>query len=83
VDNQGATAWKLPLSVDMLQGAVDQIRGSIAADEGGQITTYAYDVDAARKLFLDLTGPATERIKAARHIIFEPTERCCNCRSIC
>ena len=72
VDNQGATAWKLPLSVDMLQGAVDQIRGSIAADEGGQITTYAYDVDAARKLFLDLTGPATERIKAARHIIFEP-----------
>jgi CHAT domain-containing protein len=72
VDQQGSTAWKLPISGDAMQSAVDQIRDSIAADEGGQIITYAYDVDAARKLFLDLTGPAGERVKAAKHIIFEP-----------
>jgi CHAT domain-containing protein len=84
VDNQGATAWKLPLSGDAMQSAVDRIRDSIAADEGGQITTYAYDVDAARKLFLDLTGPAGPSGSRRPNTLFSsPTARCCNCRSTC
>ncbi|HMT44323.1 MAG TPA: CHAT domain-containing protein [Chakrabartia sp.] len=72
VDRNGATAWKLPLTPDGMQASVDQLRDSIAKDEGGQITTYAYDVDAARKLYLDLAGPVSDRLKQASHIIFEP-----------
>jgi CHAT domain-containing protein len=71
-DATGAKAYKLPLSADGLEQAVDALRDTIAKDEGGQTTTYAFDVPASRKLYLDLLGPVAERAAAARHIIFEP-----------
>ncbi len=71
-DASGATAYRLALSADALDQAVDGLRDTIAKDEGGQTTTYAFDVPASRKLYLDLLGPVADRASAARHIIFEP-----------
>jgi CHAT domain-containing protein len=72
VDQSGTTAYKLSVSADGLDRAVDNLRDTIAKDEGGAVTTYAFDVPASRKLYLDLFGPVAERAAAARHIIFEP-----------
>lgn len=71
-DKSSSSAWRIPLTPRELQETVDLIRDSIAKEEGGQVTTYAYEATAARKLFVDLAGPAQERILAAKHIIFEP-----------
>lgn len=72
VDGAGAQSWQVAGSAADLQSRVTQLRDTIALDEGGQINTYAYDVDTARNLYLDLAGPASDRLTAAKHIIFEP-----------
>ncbi len=72
VDAAGEQSYKVPLSADALEQTVDNIRDSIAKDEDGKTTTYAFDVPLARKLYLDLLGPVDARAIAARHVIFDP-----------
>jgi CHAT domain-containing protein len=72
VDERGELAYKVPLSAGELEQTVDDLRDSIAKDEAGQVTTYAFDVPLARKLYLDLLGPAADRAVAARKIVFDP-----------
>ena len=71
-DQSGATGYRVPLSADQLDTAVNGIRGTISKDEGGQLNTYPFDVALSRKLYLDLFGPVEKRVDTARHLIFEP-----------
>ncbi|MFM9851670.1 MAG: CHAT domain-containing protein [Sphingomonadaceae bacterium] len=71
-DKAGALAYKLPITASQLDNAVDTLRETIAVEQGGQVTTYAFDVVLGRKLFVDLVGPVADRITASKHIIFEP-----------
>lgn len=72
VDQSGPTGYKTALSAAALDRTVDAIRDTIAKDEGGQTTTYAFGAVLARKLFVDLLGPVADRAIAAKHIVFEP-----------
>ncbi len=72
VDDTGSTGYRTSLSAEDLERTVDQLRETIAADEGGQVTTYAFDVPLSRKLYEALLGPVSERARAAKHIVFEP-----------
>jgi CHAT domain-containing protein len=72
VDGEGATGFRVPISNDALDRAVDGLRDTIAKEEGGAINTYAFDVKLANRLFTALMGPVASRVTMARHIIFEP-----------
>ncbi|MES2753154.1 MAG: CHAT domain-containing protein [Pseudomonadota bacterium] len=68
----GASAWRVPLTTDALDRAVDKVRFSIAHTEGGQLVTEPFDVATARKLYMALAGPAAAQLPKAQHLIFEP-----------
>ena len=72
VDPGGAWGYRVPLTADELDATVDGLRDTISKNEGGQLNTYPFDVKLARKLYIDLLGPAAGRVASARHIIFEP-----------
>lgn len=72
VDPTGAWGYRVPLTADELDATVDGLRDTISKNEGGQLNTYPFDVKLARKLYVDLLGPAAGRVASARHIIFEP-----------
>lgn len=72
VDPTGAWGYRVPLTAGELDAAVDGLRDTISKNEGGQLNTYPFDVKLARKLYLDLLGPAAGRVSSAKHIIFEP-----------
>ena len=72
VDQTGATGYKTAITAETLDRTVDALRDTIAKDEGGQTTTYAFDAPLARNLFIDLLGPVADRAIAAKHIVFEP-----------
>lgn len=65
-------AWRLPMSEADLDFAVDVLRASISAQEGGRYVTYPYDVAMARDLYKALFDPVAQEIAAAKHLIFEP-----------
>jgi CHAT domain-containing protein len=71
-DKLGAVGYKLPISAEALDQSVDALRETIASDQGGQVTTYAFDVALARKLYVDMLGPVADRIGSVKHLIFEP-----------
>jgi CHAT domain-containing protein len=72
VDKAGAMAYKVPMTANELDQTVDALRETIAVDQGGQTTTYAFDVVLGRKLYVDLLGPVADRAAASKHVIFEP-----------
>ena len=72
VDGEGATGFRVPISNEALDRAVDGLRDTIAKEEDGQINTYAFDVKLAHRLYTALMGPVANRIANARHLIFEP-----------
>ncbi len=65
-------AWRLPLGPDELGRRVDAIRATIAIVEDGKPMTYPFDAPAARRLYVDLTGPAADAIARTDHLVFEP-----------
>ncbi len=67
-----ATAYRTTLTPGALEEAVTALRNSISVVEDGQQLTYPFDVERARKLFVDLFGPVAPQLTQARHIIFEP-----------
>ena len=71
-DATGATSYKVPLTAQELEKAVDAIRDTVIKEEAGQLNTYPFDIKLARKLYLDLFGPIATRITPVRHLIFEP-----------
>ncbi|WOK38353.1 CHAT domain-containing protein [Sphingomonas sp. C3-2] len=71
-DAEGATGYRLPLSVRDLEGRVRGLRETISVEENGQQVTYPFDVKGARQLYRDLFAPVDARLKAAQHLVFEP-----------
>jgi CHAT domain-containing protein/tetratricopeptide (TPR) repeat protein len=72
VTNNAARAWRVAMTPEQLDAAVDELRSTIVVEEGGQLNTYPFDVEASRKLFVALFGPYATDLAAAKHIIFEP-----------
>ncbi len=64
--------WKLPFGPAELGKRVDAIRGTISIVQDGKRVTFPFDAGAARQLYVDLTGPASDTLLQARHLIFEP-----------
>ncbi|HEV2569098.1 CHAT domain-containing tetratricopeptide repeat protein [Sphingomonas sp.] len=67
-----ATVYKLPITADTLDQRVDALRATISRPEDGQVYTYPFDLELARKLYLELTGPVANRMAQAKAVIFEP-----------
>lgn len=67
-----AQAWKLPYGPAELGKRVDAIRSTVSFVENGRPVTYPFDAVAARRLYVDLAGPAATALLQARHLIFEP-----------
>lgn len=67
-----AKIWRVGITRQQLDAAVDQIRGTISVYEAGQYNTYPFDATAAAKLYADLFGPIAAELAATRHLIFEP-----------
>lgn len=67
-----ARAWRVGMSPDQLDAAVDELRSTIVIEEGGQLNTYPFDVAASRKLFVALFGPYAGELQGVTHIVFEP-----------
>ncbi len=72
VDSAGPTGYRIPMTADELERAVDDLRETISSDQGGQVTTYAFDVPLSRKIYEALLSPVSDRARASKHIIFEP-----------
>jgi CHAT domain-containing protein/tetratricopeptide (TPR) repeat protein len=68
----GTQGWTLPYGPSELGKRVDAIRSSISVVQDGKAVTFPFDADAARRLYVDLTGPAATTLLQARHLIFEP-----------
>lgn len=71
-DAAGATGYRLPISSAALEAKVDGLRETISTVVAGVQTTYPFDVERARALYLDLFAPVDARLAAASHLIFEP-----------
>ena len=72
VTRDGATAYRTAVSARELDQAVDALRDSITVQENGQQLTYPFDLARARRLYVDLFAPVSDRLTASSHIIFEP-----------
>jgi len=71
-DSAGATGYRLPISAAELERKVDGLRETVSTVIAGVQTTYPFDVELARALYLDLFGPVDARLSSASHLIFEP-----------
>lgn len=67
-----AIAFRVNASPDELEGLVDQIRGSIAIAEAGQVLTFPFDIEKSRELYARLFAPVADRLPGVGHVIFEP-----------
>ncbi|WP_118858208.1 CHAT domain-containing protein [Sphingomonas mesophila] len=68
--NAGARAMRLASTRGMLTDEVSAIRRSIYDGAAGEIG--AFDVDRARKLYLELFGPVDGDVQGLKHLVFEP-----------
>ncbi|MGB3472769.1 MAG: CHAT domain-containing protein [Erythrobacter sp.] len=71
-DAEKASAYRVDMSVEDLDIAVDTIRASISILEGGEYLTFPFEVAEARKLYRKLFEPIAAQIAKADHLIFEP-----------
>jgi len=69
---QRSSAWKVSASAHAVTALVRGLRDSISVTVGGVNATYPFDVDAARKLFEVVMGPAAGELAATRHLVFQP-----------
>lgn len=72
VTRESATAYRAGMSPKQLESEVDALRDTISKTENGQQVTYPFDLERAHRLYSGLFGPVSDRLLAARHIIFEP-----------
>ncbi|NNM75890.1 CHAT domain-containing protein [Sphingomonas sp. ID1715] len=67
-----ASVYKLPITADTLDQRVDALRATISRVEDGQVFTYPFDLELARQLYVDLTGPVATQVAQSKAVIFEP-----------
>jgi hypothetical protein len=51
---------------------VDALRDTISKVEGGQRTTYLFDVALSHQIYTELFGSADKSLTSVKHLIFEP-----------
>ncbi|MEO8618112.1 MAG: CHAT domain-containing protein [Sphingomicrobium sp.] len=68
----GARALRLAPTKNMVADSVSTIRNTIVRFENGEQVVDAFDVDRARKLYVDLFGAVDGDIQNVHHLIFEP-----------
>lgn len=68
----GARTMRLAPSKTMVADTVSTIRNSIVRFENNEQVVDPFDVDRARKLYLDLFGQIDADVQATNHLIFEP-----------
>lgn len=66
------TAWRLPITAAQLDDRVTHLRDTISLTINGVQSTYPFDVDTARALYLELFSPVQDDLRSVRHLIFEP-----------
>ncbi len=71
-DKSGATGYRIALSPDQLDRAVDALRDTIVKEEDGRLNTYPFDIRLSQRLYTSLFGPVSDRVTGSNHIIFEP-----------
>ncbi|MEE4200264.1 CHAT domain-containing protein [Erythrobacter sp.] len=67
-----ALAYRVDATPEQLEGIVQTLRESIAIADGGQVTTFPFDLATSRELYVRLFEPIADRLPTHRHIIFEP-----------
>ena len=67
-----ARAVRIQASAQQLENEVDALRETISTVENGQRITYAFDVDLARRLYVELLQPFEGDLAGVHHVIFEP-----------
>lgn len=72
VTQSGARAMRMAPTKNMVADEVSNIRNSIVRFENGEQVVDPFDVDRARKLYLDLFGPVDNEMAGVQHLIFEP-----------
>ena len=70
--NGTARAMRLQPTLPMLADTVTVIRGSIIREENGEQFVDTFDVDRARRLYLEMFGPVDGEVQALKHLVFEP-----------
>ena len=71
-DRDRARAYKTDMSAADLEEQVDILRETISVFDGGQYSTFPFDIAAARDLYQSLFAPIAAEMADADHIIFEP-----------
>ena len=71
-DRDGAKAYRADISEEDLDFYVDMLRSSISIYEGGQYSTYPYEIAMARELYAGLFAPIENELAGVDHLIFEP-----------
>jgi CHAT domain-containing protein/tetratricopeptide (TPR) repeat protein len=72
IEPGNAQLWRADIDADGLENAVDTIRSTISTVENGRRVTYPFDAATARKLYVQLFGPAADRLPTIKHLVFEP-----------
>jgi CHAT domain-containing protein len=72
VTRDGAQAWRSSMTRGELDNAVDRLRQTISALDGGEYTTYPFDAEASAELYAKLFGDVAPRLPGIRHLVFEP-----------
>jgi CHAT domain-containing protein len=72
VTPQSARVFQIGSNAQQIEQQVDAIRGTISAEENGQLVTLPFDIDTAHKLYESLFGPVSAEVAQASHLIFEP-----------
>ena len=72
VTPSAAHAVKLKVTSKQIGEQVDALRDTISKVEGGQRTTYPFDVGLSHQLYEELFGQFASSLPAVKHLIFEP-----------
>lgn len=67
-----ATAFRARINPAQMEKAVDELRASIAINQGGEILTFPFEIAKSRDLYTRLFGPIGDKLPAHKHIVFEP-----------
>jgi CHAT domain-containing protein len=67
-----AHAEKLQVTSKQIDEQVDALRDTISKVEGGQRTTYPFDVALSHQLYTELFGAFDKSLPPVKHLIFEP-----------
>lgn len=67
-----ARTFKVEGGLFGLDDAVTFLRESIVSYDGGELTTFPYEVEQARELYTTLFGAIEDEMQSVSHLVFEP-----------